>query len=238
MNIREKLTGIRVVKGKTALVFGATGLVGRSLLRLLEQDARYAEIVAFSRRELASTSGKTRVEVVPLDRPAEWETRVQGDAVYCCLGTTSAKAGSREAFRAVDYGLPVALAGMASRNGVGTFAVVSSMGANPRSPEFYTRTKGEMERDIALHPIPRQVIVRPSLLLGDRAEQRFGEDVGRALNALLDPWLGRVWKGWARYRGIHADTVARAMIELAEAPEAPPRIVESDSLHSWGRLRS
>ncbi|MDX2285131.1 MAG: NAD-dependent epimerase/dehydratase family protein [Bacteroidia bacterium] len=226
------------MKGKTALVFGATGLVGRSLLRLLEQDARYAEIVAFSRRETGSASGKIRHAIVPMERPAEWETQVRGDVLYCCLGTTSAKAGSREAFRAVDYGLPVALAEIASRNGIGTFAVVSSMGAHPRSPEFYTRTKGEMERDIALHPIPRQVIVRPSLLLGDRAEQRLGEDIGKTLNRLLDPWLGRVWKGWARYRGIHADTVARAMIELAEAPAAPPRIVESDALHEWGRPRS
>lgn len=139
------------------------------------------------------------------------------DDVYCCLGTTMRKAGSRDAFRRVDHDYVVALGRLAVELGARTFAVISSVGANPSARSFYLRTKGETERDLQALDLHRLAILRPSLLLGARRETRLGERLGEVALRLATPLL----RGpLAHYRPVHARVVARAML-AASREEAP-----------------
>jgi uncharacterized protein YbjT (DUF2867 family) len=134
------------------------------------------------------------------------------DSVFCALGTTIAKAGSREAFRAVDYDAVLALGRYGRRCGAQRFFLVSSVGASPSSPNFYLRVKGEVERDLAGLGYQALHIFRPSFLMGDRGERRLGESIGIAMIKAAGPAL---MGPLAQYRGIEAATVARAMVAAA-----------------------
>ncbi|HCY00506.1 MAG TPA: hypothetical protein DG754_10235, partial [Bacteroidales bacterium] len=135
------------------------------------------------------------------------------DTAYCCLGTTIKKAGSKEAFLEVDLELVVDFANKAKEAGVKRFAVVSSIGANAKSKNFYLNTKGKVEEQLKAIGFKRLVIVQPSLLLGKRNEKRFGEDMGKVLYSVFKfIFIGPLKK----YRGIQALDVAKAMIVLAE----------------------
>jgi uncharacterized protein YbjT (DUF2867 family) len=144
--------------------------------------------------------------------------------VFCCLGTTIRQAGSREAFRTVDYDLPLLLGRQALALGASHYLAVSSLGADPASRFFYSRTKGELELALQKQGWPRLTILRPSLLLGERRQPRLGERLAAPFSQLLPE----------RWRGIEAATVARAMWRLAEAPGDGMRIVASDELQRWG----
>ncbi|MFZ5939640.1 MAG: NAD(P)H-binding protein [Bacteroidota bacterium] len=214
----------------TAILFGATGAVGSQLLRQLLQEKRYDRIVVFARRSPGITHPALEINIDPLDDPERIADRIQGDHLFCCLGTTSKKAGSKEAFRKVDLDLPVALAAIASRNGVGTFVVISSIGAGESAKGFYLRTKSRMEEGVKQYSFKNLAIVRPSLLLGERNEFRFGEFIGAGLNIVFSPLLrGRLKK----FRGIRTETVARAMITIANTGNGY-RVYESDELQDLG----
>jgi uncharacterized protein YbjT (DUF2867 family) len=161
---------------------------------------------AWVRRPLALESPKLETEVVDFDHLRE--RRVAADDVFCCLGTTIRQAGSPEAFRRVDYDYPVALAHAAARDGAQRLLVVSSLGADARSRVFYSRVKGEMEAAVRAAFPGKTLMFRPSLLSGPRAEARTGERIGLVVGALLGPLLGR-------YRPIHGDLVAAAMLKAA-----------------------
>jgi uncharacterized protein YbjT (DUF2867 family) len=212
--------------GKTALLFGATGAVGSQVLHLLINDHRYDRIVVFSRKVIPIEHPKLEIildAMSDLDRIAE---KIRGDDLFCCIGTTSRKAGSREAFRKVDLDIPVNLARIASGNGVDGFIVISSIGAGNKKTGFYLAVKTEMEEQVIQYDFKRMAIVRPSLLISNRDEFRFGEEAGKALNSLL---------GWAmkgnlkKYQGIRTDDMARAMIEIMNM-EQPQLTWESDEL--------
>jgi len=199
---------------KKALVFGATGLVGGHVVRLLQQDARYSEIHVFLRRSAPFEGGKVHTHVVDFTNLDEVRDSIQGNELFCCLGTTIKVAGSQAAFRFVDYELPVALAKIAAQQGVKSFLVVSAMGANSASSVFYNRVKGDMERDIAVYPNMRIGIAQPSLLLGERAESRLGERIGSAVMGFFDFMVPD------KYKAIKGETVARALIAIAnDAPK-------------------
>jgi uncharacterized protein YbjT (DUF2867 family) len=202
---------------RTALLAGATGLVGSFLLERLLASPRYARVVVWARREIGKSHPKLEVEIVDFERLAQ--RRLEADDVFCCLGTTIRQAGSQKAFHHVDFDYPVALAGAAARSGAKRFLVVSALGANKRSRVFYNRVKGEMEEAVRIAAVPKTTIVRPSLLAGPRAESRLGERIGLALSALLGPLLGK-------YRPIHAEHVAAAMIRAAEL-DLPSGVIES-----------
>lgn len=212
--------------GKTALLFGATGLIGGHLLDLLLQDPRYRRVDVFTRRPLGLTHERLHQHLIDFSRLENYQQLIRGDELFCCLGTTMKKAGSRAAFREVDYHYPMQLAEMGSHQGLSRYLVVSSAGANPRSGVFYTRVKGEMERGVQLYPFEQIAILRPSLLLDERPEKRAWEDVGKSINALLQPLLVGSLK---RYKGIYALDVARAMIQLANEPQSEV-IFESEIL--------
>lgn len=220
--------------GKTALLFGATGAVGQQVLDLLINDHRYDKIVVFSRKVIPIEHPKLEVILDALSDLDRIAGKIRGDELFCCVGTTSRKAGSREAFRKVDLDMPVNLARIASGNGVDGFIVISSIGAGSKKAGFYLAVKTEMEEQVIQYDFKRLAIVRPSLLLSDRDEFRFGEEAGKALNSLL---------GWAmkgklqKYRGIHTRDVARAMINIMNM-DAPKLTWESDELQEISTPKS
>jgi uncharacterized protein YbjT (DUF2867 family) len=224
------------MNGATVAIVGASGLVGsRVLHHLLERDD-VIRVVALGRRPLPVMHEKLVSGVVELQSSSEIAAALpeQLTIAVCCLGTTMKKAGSKEAFRAVDYDAAVAFAAAARDRGARHFLLVSSLGANARSSNFYQRTKGEVEDAVARLGYPQLTVVRPSLIddEGQRQESRMGERVALSLARALFAIVGRT----SRYAPISADAIARALVRLAFDP--PPerlRIIESEQLHALGR---
>jgi uncharacterized protein YbjT (DUF2867 family) len=211
---------------KTALIAGATGLVGSYCLRMLLQSDRYAKVTALVRRPLDVQHPKLEQKVVDFDQLAT-TPGIIADDIFCCLGTTMKKAGSKEAFYKVDYTYVVNLAKITSRQFASQFLVVSAMGADPDSLIFYNRVKGEMEETIKKLPFTVVHIFRPSLLLGDRPETRIGEKVGEVVMTALKPiMLGSLKK----YRAVPARDVAKAMLVMAIDDGGGIQIHESDEI--------
>ena len=202
---------------RSALLVGATGLVGSFLLRRLLASGAYRRVTVWARRKIDVADPKLKCEVVDFERLHD--RRVEAEDVFCCLGTTIKKAGSQDAFRQVDYDYPVALAIAAAGGGAKRLLVVSALGANPDSGIFYNRVKGEMEIAVKAAGVPTAIFFRPSLLSGPRAEVRRGERIGEAIGKVLGPLLGK-------YRPIHADLVAAAMLRAA-LEDRPSGVIES-----------
>ncbi|MWC30730.1 NAD-dependent epimerase/dehydratase family protein [Paenibacillus sp. MMS18-CY102] len=203
-----------------ALLAGATGLVGSSLLRKLLAHKACRELTVLTRRPLDGASArivmaaeangaKLRVIVADFDRLGEALSDVEADVVYCALGTTIRKAKSKDAFRKVDFDYPLALGEWAKRHHARKYVAVTAMGASTTSPFFYSRVKGELEEELAELRLPELHLFRPSLLLGKRQEIRLAELFGAwAAIAMRPLMLG----GLRRYRPISGDTVAEAML--------------------------
>lgn len=205
------------------LLVGATGLVGSQVLAKALADPRVERVVAPTRRPLAAHAKLTNplIDLARLPADAEWWAV---DGAICTLGTTRAKAGSDEAFRAVDYDYPLAVARLARSHGATRFALNSSLGADATSRLLYPRTKGEVERDLQALAFPSLTIVRPGLIGGQRAEFRAGERIAAVILGALAPLLPR------RYRISPAAVIADALV--AAAIDGPPgvQIIESDRL--------
>jgi uncharacterized protein YbjT (DUF2867 family) len=192
-----------------AVIAGASGLVGQECLRLLLN--RYASVTSLVRKPTGRSHLRLVERRIDFDRIDTIEIP-RGAHVYSALGTTIKKAGSEEAFRRVDFDYPKMLAARAAAAGAARFALVSSVGADKSSGNFYLRVKGELEEAIAQMPLDAALFFRPSFLIGDREEKRSGEAAGivvaRALSfALLGPLR--------KYRAIPAGTVAEAMVGAA-----------------------
>ncbi|PWB73352.1 MAG: hypothetical protein C3F15_09975 [Holophagae bacterium] len=219
---------------RTTLIAGATGLVGAELLDLLLADPEVARVHSLVRRPSGRANDALAEQVVDFSNLAAAAIAPPVDEAYCCLGTTMRAAGSRDAFRTVDFELVVAFARLALRLGAASLTVISSLGAHPGSRSFYLRTKGEVERELIALGLPSLGIVRPSLLLGQRRELRFGEFAGELGLRLASPLL----KGsLARYRPVHARTVACAMAELGRRGEPGVHVLESDDIQQLGTER-
>ncbi len=208
---------------KNAIIAGATGLTGIELIKLLEADTTYNNIFALTRRALSVSTHKTTLINQPIEIPSE--TKIT--TVFCALGTTIKKAGSKDAFRLVDYDMIIELADWAKQRGVIKFVVISSLGANAKSSNFYLKTKGQLESRLKTMGFNTLIIVRPSLLTGNRHEFRIGEKLSKTILSILHPLLlGKLKK----YRSIEAWQVAKAMVELANNKENDIFIIESDQL--------
>ena len=214
---------------RTALLAGATGLVGSHLLRHLLSDDAWDRVLSIGRREVDLAHPKLEQRVVDFSALADLPAV---DDTFSALGTTIKQAGSQQAFRAVDHDAVVALATAAKQVGAASFLHVTAMGASPRSRVFYNRVKGETERDAAAAGIPRTVAFRPSILDGDRAESRRGEQVGLVVMRALAPVLGR-------YRPTHAEDVALAMLQVAGSPDGAvvPPVVSAGEITRVARAR-
>ena len=210
---------------KTAVLIGATGLVGSQLIQQLLDDARFGRVVSLGRKKTGLTHAKLEEQVIDFAAPASWAQAVRGDVAFSCLGTTLKQAGSQAAQKLVDHDYQLEFARAAQQNGVGTYVLVSSASANPDSRQFYSRIKGELDREVQSLGFERVRILRPSLLGGERKASRLGEKVGSAL-------LGAVNAvGLARkYREIPAAVVAKAMIHAALDAEKGVRIIELDEV--------
>lgn len=212
--------------GRTAWLAGATGLVGGFILQHLLASERYARVVVLTRRAVETKNPKLDQRVIVFDQIDAMELPSVDD-VFCTLGTTIKKAGSQQAFRHVDVDYPLALAKKALACGAKQFLLVSSVGANSRSSNFYLRTKGELEDAVSVLPFKAIHIFRPSMLVGPRKERRPGEQAGIVLMKLLSPML---MDGLRKYRSIEADDVARAMVAAAAVGGSGKRIYEYDQM--------
>ena len=212
---------------KTALLAGATGLVGSALLPLLLASERYASVIVVGRRPVSLTHPKLTQVVIDLRQLEAERARLMADDVYCCLGTTRKQAGSRAAFYQVDFSYVVQLATLTAANFATQFLVVSSLGADVDSYFYYSRVKGEMEAAVRQVPFRAIHIFRPSLLLGDRPTPRLGERLSAAVLALLRPLLRG---SLAKYRPVAATTVAQAMLRAAEDDGGGVRVHSSETL--------
>ncbi|TRZ68750.1 MAG: NAD-dependent epimerase/dehydratase family protein [Rhodocyclaceae bacterium] len=208
---------------KTALVAGATGLVGSRLVELLCADPAWGRVVVLARRKHATAHPKLQALIVDFDHLTE-AVLPPIDAAFCCLGTTIKRAGSEAAFRRVDHDYVLAFAERALAAGARQFLLVSALGADARSAVFYNRVKGEAEAAIGALGYASASIFRPSLLAGRRREFRFGE---RLTLALLRPVRALLP---ASIRPIEDVTVARAMLAVAHAQLPGVRIIPSGEM--------
>lgn len=196
-----------MIHNKTAIVIGATGLVGSEVLNQLLEDDRYHRVKVFHRRPTGITHPKMEEVVVDFDRIDAWKKDLTGDELYSALGTTIKKAGSQEAQYAIDFTIQYEVAKHAAENGVNRYALVSSAGANADSLNFYSRLKGELDEAVKELPFEVTSVIRPSILAGDRKEDRLGESIG----LFLMRFLSKI-PGLSKYRPSPADVVARGMI--------------------------
>ncbi len=195
---------------KIAIVIGATGLVGKEVVRLLIVDPNVSQVLVLHRRSIGVTHPKLTEHIVDFDQPQQWAHLVKGDVLYSTMGTTLKQAGSQEAQYKIDYTYQYQTAQIAASNGVANYVLVSSTGARPKSRLFYPRMKGELEEAIKHLDFKQIDIIRPSILLGERPEYRFGERMGAALMNVL-----KLLPAMRKYRGIKGSEVAQAMINAS-----------------------
>lgn len=215
------------MSSRTAAVLGASGLVGGFCLRTLVDDPDYTRVLTFGRRELPPlTRAKVTQRVADLGSLTAEDFREVQD-VFCALGTTIRKAGSQAAFRGVDLELPLRAAQEAWRAGAEQFVVVSSVGADAGSKNFYLRTKGELERELSRLPFRAIHILRPSLLIGKRQEFRLGESIAMKIAPALDLLtLGP----WRKYHSMPAQIAGKAMVGAAKQPKNGTLVYEYDGI--------
>jgi uncharacterized protein YbjT (DUF2867 family) len=214
-------------RSRTALLVGATGLVGGHCLDRLLAEPRYSRVTVLARRAPERTHHRLEVRVVDFDALGERSVPAVDD-VYSCLGTTIRAAGSRRAFRRVDHFYPVTVARLARAGGARRLALVSSIGADPGSRNFSLRTKGETDRDVATIGYECVEIFRPSLLLGERAEPRLGEATAAALSRAGSGLLvGRL----RNYRPVRARVLAAAMVEALRGGEPGRHVRTFGEIH-------
>ena len=215
---------------RRALVAGATGLVGGELLQLLLASAEYQRVHLVQRRPLGVDDPKASDHVVSFDELATLDLGDRITDAFCALGTTIAKAGSVEQLQKVDRDYVRDFGELAARTGVERFAVVSALGADPKSINYYNRTKGEMETLLAELDLASLRIFRPSLLLGPREERRPKEILGAVVLGGLSPLLMGPLR---RYRGIEAARVARAMYATSLEDFPGVRVFESEEIQGY-----
>ncbi len=194
---------------KTAIILGATGLTGSTLLKRLLADPNYTVVKLFSRTATDTKHPKIKEYVIDLFQLENYANDFTADIVFCCIGTTNAKTPDNETYKKIDHGIPVAAANLCKQNNIDTFIVISAMGADPKSRLFYNRTKGEMEQDVLQLNIKTTYIMQPALIAGDRKENRFGEKMAKFFMGILKPVIPK------KYQPIHPETIAIAMQKLA-----------------------
>ncbi len=205
------------------LLVGATGLVGSHVLCLALSDDRISAVVAPSRRELASHP-KLQTPIVDFDRLPEDAPWWQADALVCTLGTTMAKAGSKEAFQRVDHDYPLQAGRLARQHGTPTYVLNSALGADASSRIFYNRVKGALEQDLAQLQFTSLTFVRPGLIGGEREEVRTAERLSIAALSAIGPLLPRRW------RLNPAPRIAQALLEAAVNPQPGVHVVPSEQM--------
>lgn len=215
------------VSEKTAVVFGGTGLVGGFLLKKLCGSRHYKKVVSFSRRRVEIDCEKLEKREIPFKDIASELRNMAGHDIFITLGTTIRKAGSKKRFEEVDKSMVLKIAEVANTQGFNQLMLVTAMGANPKSYFFYNKVKGELESEILKFNFWSTHIFRPSLLLGERNENRFGEKIAVIIGRGLDAISGNLLK---KYKPIEAEVVAEAMVSSAQKMRAGKFIYPSNQL--------
>lgn len=208
---------------KTALIAGSTGLIGRQLLNLLLKSQDYQKVIALTRRDLPAHPKLSQV-IVDAGGLAGKADLLKADDVFCCLGTTMAKAGSREKFREIDFDYPLELARISHALGARQYLLVSALGANKDSKLYYNKVKGEVEDAISAVGFDTFHVFRPSLLLGARSEKRSGEDAAKVVYKIFGFLIPK------KFQAIDSSQVAAAMLHFASGHKNGKFLHESDEL--------
>jgi uncharacterized protein YbjT (DUF2867 family) len=220
--------------GRRAVIAGATGLVGGELVKLLIGAKEYDNVTVLVRRRINLAHPRLTQLVMDYEKLGELSNELfEGADVYCALGTTMKKAGSKPSFERVDYHYPMELAKLAKRAGAERLMLVSSIGANANSMFFYTKVKGRLERDLQALSLRSLHLFRPSLILGDRGEFRFGERMA----ARLSDWGSFLYAGpLGKYKPVRAETIAQAMVSAALVKRTFPTIISSQEMEPMAAL--
>ena len=208
---------------KTAIILGATGLTGSLLLKKLLKDPVFEKIKLLSRSSAAENSPKIEEHLIDMFQLEKYSEAFTADVVFCCIGTTKAKTPDKETYKKIDYGIPGTAARLAKQNGIETFIVISAMGADENSGIFYNRTKGEMQRDVLKQQIKNTYILQPSLIAGDRDENRLGEKIATFFMKIFGFLVPK------KYKIIKAETIAEAMLILAKE-DYSEKIITSEKI--------
>lgn len=208
---------------KTALIVGSTGMIGKLLTDRLLRDDFYAEVKTLVRKPSGVSHPKLNEIVVDFDNLDE--SIVKADHIFCTLGTTIKTAGSKENFRKVDFKYPLKVANAAKANGATFYGIVTAMGADNDSWFFYNQVKGEIEDALKAVDFKSLGIFQPSMLLGDRDEERAGESIGQKV------MLGLKFAIPKNYKPIHGDKVAAAMQRVAKDEPAGVKVLESGKMY-------
>jgi uncharacterized protein YbjT (DUF2867 family) len=197
---------------KTALLFGASGLVGSHLLNQLIKDTNFSKIKLFVRSVTEIIDPKVEIIKIDFNNLQNHKEDVKGDDCFFCIGTTKKNSSDKDEYRRVELDIPKEIAKIAKLNLVNSFIFVSAIYANPNSSGDYVRFKGLVEEELKRLNFPKLALMRPSFLMGDRKEKRVGEKIGIFVFKLLSPLLLGPLK---KMRPINAETVAKAMIRAA-----------------------
>lgn len=209
-----------------AIILGITGLVGNLLAHKILEDPYYDELISFHRRKSGLTHPKLTEHVITMDELEHQFAHFQAEAVFCCVGTTRAKTENKEAYKAIDYGIPLQAARLCKRNNISRLIIISSLGAAAGSRIFYNRIKGEMERDILKIALPETYFFEPALLAGDRQEQRTGERLAITVFKYINPILRGPLR---KYQSISPEIVAKSMLTVGKNGYTKTQI-ESDTI--------
>lgn len=214
-----------------AIIVGASGSIGSSVLQQLLVNDEYTEILVLVRKNLNIQHPKLKQLVLNFDEINKYAAQITGDVVFSCLGTTKSQTPDEAEYKKIDYQYPLDVAWIAQTNGAKSYHLISSIGADKNSSTFYIRTKGEVERDLKAVPFESIHIYRPSLLDGERKQKRTLEKISNAIMHLVNPLL---FGGLKKYRSIKVETVARAMIRNAKTTQKGVFVYESDQIQELG----
>jgi len=212
---------------KTAIILGASGLTGSILLEKLINDDSYESIKLFSRKKIEGLPKKVQQFIGDILELENFKANFKANEVFCCIGTTAKKTPNKETYKRIDFGIPVTAAKLSKLNNIPTFIVVSAMGANAKSSVFYNRTKGEMEQEVFQQNILNTYILRPSIIGGNRKENRLLEKIGLVIFKIIQPlFIGKL----KQYKIIKAEEIAQAMLNLANSKTSKEKIITSDKI--------
>ena len=213
---------------KSALLAGSTGLIGKFCLNILLKNNVYDKVIIPVRKKTENENEKLYQLNINYDKISDFKNEMKADDIFCCLGTTMKKAGSKEEFYKVDFNYVYNLAKLCKDNGAKTFSLISSIGADKNSGNFYLKVKGETEDAIIKLGYDTTNIFRPSFLAGERNESRPGEKAGIFIMKLITPLLQGPLK---KYRAIDAETVAEVMVKAAQYKSNAVNIFPSDMIN-------
>jgi uncharacterized protein YbjT (DUF2867 family) len=214
---------------KTAVVLGATGLIGEHLVQELLKNEYFSKVRILVRRPLSLKHAKADVQVVNFHDEKDIAAKLDiGDVIFCCIGTTRKKVkGNKTEYRKVDYDIPIITARLGVQHGFSQFLLVSAIGAHPAAANFYLQLKGCVEEDITALPFESIHIFRPSILLGKRNEFRLGESIGKVIMQAVSFLLIGAWR---KYKPMPATDVAKAMVAAANEEIAGVHMYEYDEM--------